>query len=77
MLTNWAIPIPPDCPSLDALCYKNKEGELIVRDMGCRLDETRIYGNEERRFLVHQTITDTSKVPKFIIQNHNLIFISQ
>ena len=77
MLKNWAIPIPPNCPSLVALCYQNKEGELIVRDMGCRLDETRIWGNEERRFLVHQTITDMSTLPKFTIKNHNMIFIRQ
>ena len=75
MLKNWAIPIPPDCPSLVALCYINKKGELIVRDMGCRLDETRIWGNEERSYLVHHTITDMSPAPKFIIKNHNLIFL--
>lgn len=73
MLKNLAIPIPPNCPSLVALCYKNKKGELIVRDMGCRIDETRIFGNGERSYLVHQTITETSPAPKFIIKNHNLI----
>lgn len=75
MLKNWAIPIPPDCPSVEALCYKNKKGELIVRDMGCSLCETRIYGNDERRYLVHQTITDTSPAPRFTIKNHQLVFL--
>lgn len=75
MLKDWAIPIPPNCPSLVALCYQNKKGELIVRDMGCRLDETCIYGNEERRFLVHHSITDVSPAPKFIIKNNELIFL--
>lgn len=75
MLKNWAIPIQSNCPSLVALCYKNKKGELIVRDMGCRLDETRIYGNEERNFLVHRSICATTPVQKFIIKNHQLIFL--